>query len=129
MPGLLLDKLKQNGSTSRPGGDLDDWDLEVRGGLFGSSRVNMVVEEHGAGKQQFRFRIKPLLAPWCVLIATLFAVIALLSALDGAWSATVITAIFGLWLSIMALRDSGLAIAEAEKAVKELGCVLQVDEK
>jgi hypothetical protein len=87
----------------------------------------MVVEEHGAGKQLFRFRIKSLPAPWCILIATLFGVIALLSALDGAWPATVITAIFGLWLSIMSLSDSGTAVAETNKAVDELESVSPVD--
>jgi glycosyltransferase involved in cell wall biosynthesis len=127
MLGMLSEKLKQNGSTSHAGGDLDDWDLEVRGGLFGRARVNMVVEEHGAGKQLFRFRIKSLPAPWCILIATLFGVIALLSALDGAWPATVITAIFGLWLSIMSLSDSGTAVAETNKAVDELESVSPVD--
>jgi hypothetical protein len=128
MLGQISDKLKQNGSTSQAGNDVDVWDLEVRGGLFGSARMNMAVEEHGAGKQNFKFRIKPQLAPWGVIIAALFGVIALLSALDGAWLATLITAIFCAWLLTMGLRDSGVAIADAEKAIEDVGATSNVNE-
>ena len=34
------------------GGDFDQWDLEVRGGLLGYVRALGMAEEHGAGKQQ-----------------------------------------------------------------------------
>lgn len=129
MLGQIADKLKQNGSTSQAGNDVDVWDMEVRGGLFGSARINMAVEEHGAGKQNFKFRIKPQLAPWGVIIATLFGVIALLSALDGAWLATIITSIFGSWLLAMGLRDSGVAIADAEKAIEDVGATSNVNDK
>ena len=30
------------------GGDYDRWDLEIRGGLLGSLRTRMAIEEHGA---------------------------------------------------------------------------------
>jgi O-antigen biosynthesis protein len=38
------------------GGDWDRWDLELRGGLLGSVRVLMAVEEHGGGKQFIRLK-------------------------------------------------------------------------
>jgi hypothetical protein len=91
--------------------------------------MNIAVEEHGAGKQLFRFRIRPFLAPWGIIIASLFGSIALLSALDGAWLTTVPTAMFGLWLLSMGLRDSGMAVAGAEKAVEKLGRALRADAK
>src|SRR6266478_2444133 len=47
------------GATVLRGGDFDRWDLELRGGLLGSCRVRMMVEEHGAGRQLVRFRFWP----------------------------------------------------------------------
>jgi hypothetical protein len=41
------------------GGDFDTWDLELRGGLFGGVRIQLVVEEHGGGKQFLKFRAWP----------------------------------------------------------------------
>src|SRR5207249_4326801 len=55
MDGLL----KEDGAVVNYGGDFDRWDLEVRGGMVASARVLMTVEEHGAGKQFFRFKIYP----------------------------------------------------------------------
>lgn len=113
-------KLRETGSAARAGGDLDDWDLEVRGGLFGSARVNLAVEEHGGGKQLFRFRIAPRPAPWGLILAGLFGLIALLSALNGAWLATLPTAAFALALLGIGLRDAGTATAQTAQAVATL---------
>ncbi len=41
------------------GGDFDCWDLEVRGGLLGTARLLMGIEEFGGGKQLVRYRIWP----------------------------------------------------------------------
>jgi GT2 family glycosyltransferase len=41
------------------GGDFDRWDLEIRGGLAGSARVSLAIEEHGGGRQLLRWRIRP----------------------------------------------------------------------
>ncbi|MGH9423992.1 MAG: hypothetical protein ACRD3J_28715 [Thermoanaerobaculia bacterium] len=49
-------------STSR-GGDFDNWDLEVSGGLVGQARTLMAIEEHGGGRQLVRYRIEPLFSP------------------------------------------------------------------
>ena len=47
------------------GGDFDRWDLQVRGGLFGSARVRFAVEDHGAGTQLVRARVSPWWPRWC----------------------------------------------------------------
>jgi GT2 family glycosyltransferase len=51
--------LESLGARTRRGGNFDNWDLELRGGLLAGVRVRMVVEEHGAGKQVIRFRTAP----------------------------------------------------------------------
>lgn len=51
--------LMRRGAILRRGNVWDRWDLEVGCSLLGSAQVLATVEEHGSGKQMFRFRIKP----------------------------------------------------------------------
>lgn len=55
--------LAKSDAIVKQGGDFDHWDLEVRGGFFGATRLQMVVEEHGGGKQLVPFRSKATLFP------------------------------------------------------------------
>jgi O-antigen biosynthesis protein len=82
--------LRALGASVWRGGDYDRWDLEVRGGLLGSARVLMAIEEHGAGKQLVRFRSWPVWSLAGLLLLLLFALLSSLAALDGAWVASVI---------------------------------------
>jgi hypothetical protein len=77
----------------------------------------MTVEEHGGGKQLFRFRIRPRLARWGLRLAGLFGVIAILATLDEAWAAAVTTAALSVVLAGLAVRDSGVAAGNAQSAV------------
>jgi hypothetical protein len=60
-------------AVTNRGGHFDRWDLEVRGGLSGSARLLMAIEEHGSGRQLIRFRCWPRPTPvvsWlCVFLA------------------------------------------------------------
>lgn len=123
-PAALLsrigDELNLVGIPYHAGGDYDDWDLEVRGGLLGSARLNMTVEEHGGGKQLFRFRIRPRLARWGLWLAGVFGVIAILATLDAAWVAAATTATIAVGLMGLAVRDSGVAAGNPERVVTGL---------
>ena len=55
----LEKSLDQDGALVLRGGNFDRWDLEVRGGLLGSARLIIGVEEFGGGKQLVRYRIWP----------------------------------------------------------------------
>jgi hypothetical protein len=52
-------EVKERGIVIRRGGDFDEWDLQIRGGLLGSARLLMTVEEHGQGRQLVRMRLWP----------------------------------------------------------------------
>jgi O-antigen biosynthesis protein len=69
------------------GGDYDRWDLELRGGLLGSVRVLMAVEEHGGGKQLVRFRTWPKCTAAGIILALLFAGLSAGAAVGQAWIA------------------------------------------
>jgi hypothetical protein len=57
--GALENGLRQDGALVLRGGDFDRWDLEVRGGMLGSARLLVGIEEFGGGKQLVRYRIWP----------------------------------------------------------------------
>jgi GT2 family glycosyltransferase len=71
--------LKGCRAAFRRGGGYDAWDVEVRGGLIGKTRITLVAEEHGQGRQLVRIRLRPVcgfLAPVVVMMLTAGAGIA-----------------------------------------------------
>jgi GT2 family glycosyltransferase len=69
------------------GGDFDAWDLEVRGGLLGSVRLLMAVEEHGGGNQYIRIRSWPHCTGAGILATLFFAGLGAAAAAAQAWFA------------------------------------------
>ena len=70
--------LRAAGAMVRPGGDYDRFDLEVRGGLFGSARLLTGIEEQGQSRQMVRARV------WASASASGLAATAALGGLAGA---------------------------------------------
>lgn len=95
---------RRQGSIVRRGGDFDHWDLEIRGGLFGTVRSRMAVEEHGSGKQLIRLRVW---AKMSSLTLTLAAVSALLSGLAAVDHSAAVAAIPGLAAIVLGWRSLG----------------------
>jgi len=65
------------------GGDFDRWDLEVCGGILGSVRARMTIEEHGAGKQLIRIRSWPRFSVGAVGLICTTGLAAMLAAAFG----------------------------------------------
>ena len=77
--------LRRNGGVVFSGGDFERWDLHVRGGMLGSMRMRMAVEEHGSGRQLLRIRSWPRCSRIGVGVALGFGGLAAAAALSGAW--------------------------------------------
>jgi cellulose synthase/poly-beta-1,6-N-acetylglucosamine synthase-like glycosyltransferase len=103
--------LRRAGAYVRRGGDYDRWDLEVRAGMLGFTRLLMAVEDHGAGNQFVRVRLWPRYSLWELLSIASFTLLSAGAALDGAWAASAILAVSSLLLIIHAVRGCGSAIA------------------
>jgi GT2 family glycosyltransferase len=113
-------RLHDMGATTHRGGDFDNWDLEVAGGLAGFARMLMAIEEHGGGRQLVRYRIEPLfssLARGALLTTGLLAFLLWLAEGTGALPVflgfAVMTAIFA---GIQALSAASAIRSAAESA-------------
>jgi O-antigen biosynthesis protein len=109
--GTLTTAIRKAGFVVAPGGDWDRWDLEVRGGLLGSARLLMATEEHGHGRQLWRFRIWPRWSSFGVTLIAGLGVLTVGAAADRAWSAALILGVAALLLAVRGLADAGTAIA------------------
>lgn len=113
----LKSQLRRNGAQTMDGGDYDRWDMEIIGGLLGRIRLLMVVEEHGSGKQMFRFRVWPTFPGGLLIVSAGLLLLALAAYLDGAALAFVILLHFPALLALRALRECGSAIAVLQRAI------------
>jgi hypothetical protein len=111
--------IRESGAAVVRGGDFDRWDLETRGGLFGSARTQLVIEEHGDSKQLVRLRVWPVGQPLALIVSLLFAGMAMVSAtrLDWwAWGALNIPAVALLY---RLLYECGTAMSVILDAVPQ----------
>jgi hypothetical protein len=98
-------ELQAAGGIVHRGGDYDDWDLCVRGGLLANARLSMAVEDHAAGKQNLRFRTSFNPARPLPILAGSAAILALSSALTGSWPTAGLAIAFLAGLAWQALSD------------------------
>jgi O-antigen biosynthesis protein len=115
-----LDKaLRRIGGVVFSGGDYERWDLFVRGGMLGSMRLRVAVEEHGAGRQLVRIRSWPRFSRIGAAVALTFAALAGAAALDGAWTAAAIMAGVVLLIVVSTLQDCATAAGVLQLALDE----------
>jgi len=112
--------LRPTGGPALRGGDFDRWDLEVPGGISGSCRLRMAVEEHGAGRQLVRFRCWPRPAPFVLTLLVLFAVGAIDAELSHAISAAAFLGSTAALLAFHVVQQCGAAMAAADSALRQL---------
>jgi GT2 family glycosyltransferase len=113
----ITQALRESGAVVRSGGEFDRWDLEVRLGVLGAVRVLMATEEHGAGRQLLRFRLRPRVSPvWLALVALALAVGAGAAA-SQAWVAAVSLGLGAGLVLTRALTDSSRAVGAVRHAL------------
>jgi len=109
--------LEQSGAVVVTGGDFDSWDIAVRGGLFGSIRVRAMVEEHGDGRQLYRFRSWPTFPAAGLVVLLAFLTLAILAALDRAWVAGISLGLAAGVIALLIYTDCTLAMRDWWDAV------------
>jgi len=112
--------LRAEGAATLRGGDFDGWDFEVPGGMLGSCRVHMAVEEHGGGRQLVRLRSSPCHAPMVVALLVLLAVGAVDAAFSEARTAFALLATLAMFIGLQVVLQWGAAMAAIDFAVRQL---------
>jgi hypothetical protein len=118
--------LRAAGAAPLRGGDFAAWDIEAPGGLLGSCRVQMAVEEHGAGRQLVRFRSWPCYASWVLVLLVLVAAGAADAAIREARTACVLLAFAAVLVGFPVVQQCGAAMAAMDRAIRRFQ-VEQVD--
>jgi GT2 family glycosyltransferase len=111
--------MRETGAPVARGGDFDRWDLEIRGGLFGSARAQLVIEEHGDSKQLVRVRVWPVGQPLALIVSLLFAGMAMVSATRLDWWAWAALNLPALGLLYRVLYECGTAMSVILDAVPQ----------
>lgn len=93
------------------GGDYDRWDLQVRGGLLGSVRLRMAIEEHGYGKQMILVKAWPVFSIGGLLSKLFFSLLTIGALASGAYPAAVMLATIVLLFALRSLQETGAAFA------------------
>ena len=112
--------LEQRGATVYRGGDFDRWDLEVRGGLFGSMRLRVLIEEHGSGRQMVRISTWPRWPLVAGVTCLLPGLVALGALRDGSWHAAAVFGAAALLFILATVLEWSSAAAAIEGAVRDL---------
>ena len=118
----IEEALRAAGAVVWRGGDFDRWDLEVRGGLFGSARLLVAVEEHGQGQQMVRVHTWPRVASGGLIGVAALASLSTAAGLGAAALAAAVLAAAALALAVHVAWQCGLAARALTDAVaRELG--------
>src|SRR5262249_28113326 len=88
----LRRRLGRESTVVQDGGTYDRWDLEVFGGMFGSARILMAVEDHGAGNQLVRIRCWPRLRSVAAILGVALSCLVLLAGCNAEW---IVGGVFG----------------------------------
>jgi GT2 family glycosyltransferase len=86
------------------------WDLHARGGLLGSARLRLGLEEHGGGRQMIRFRIVPAVPAAAGASVAVVCLAAAAAEYVGAWGASAVLILAALSLTFFVLRGCALAV-------------------
>jgi hypothetical protein len=112
-------RIREDAALVRRGGHFDRWDLWVRVGVLGRARMRTAVEEHGAGKQLFRFRILPTWSRGGAVASAVLVALAVEAAQRGATADMGIFAAMAVALVFRMLVDSGSATGVLWRAIRE----------
>jgi GT2 family glycosyltransferase len=117
----LQKSLQNNKALIRRGGDYDNWDLEVFGGLFGRSSLLLAIEEHAPGKQLLRYKVSPTYSRIGLALVTVFAAMSVAAAQSAFWISSAVSASVAVLIAARTLYDGGFATGMLLDLLKQSG--------
>ena len=114
----LLETCKNQGAIVACGSSFDAWDLETKGGAFGSARILMAVEEHGNGKQMTIFQIYPYCHWLWPAVIGFVLIIATAATISTAWLSALLLLGFSVLLGTRIFLESGRAVSALVHSIR-----------
>ncbi|HTD79346.1 MAG TPA: glycosyltransferase, partial [Chloroflexota bacterium] len=114
----ISEALRVRGAVIRSGGDWDRWDLHVRGGLLGSARLRIAIEEHGSGRQLVRVRSWPHVPTAGLILGVLVAAVAVSALISDADAITMALGAFAAALVLRLVYECGAATLTIKDALQ-----------
>ena len=99
------------------GDEYAPWDLETLAGLMGSARLASMTEEHGAGRQLTRLRLKPRASWGSLIVISVVSCLALIAWTSSAMEAAGILALIAVLLAARTVAEMGCALGATMSAV------------
>jgi O-antigen biosynthesis protein len=112
--------LKAAGGAVLRGGDFEQWDLELRSGIFGSARLLSTVEEHGGGKQLARFRVWARVSGAAVLLTIALGGLAAAAFIGGSPFVAAVVGLFALAFLVRLVVEPALGVGALVGSVRRL---------
>jgi len=110
--------LRKRGVTVLRGGDFDRWDLQLRHGMFASTRLILAIEEHGGGRQLARVRMWPRFSWSAGLVAGIAIALSATAAVQAEYVATVgLAAVFAA-IGIRALQECSTSMRDVSETLR-----------
>jgi len=117
--------IRLRGATVLRGGDFDRWDLELRRGLFASTKLMLAVEEHGGGRQLARIKMWPRFSRVAGIVASLSIVLALLAFDAREYVPAILFAGVFAAIAIRTLQECASTMHDVAKHVRALAAPAQ----
>ena len=131
-PEQRLERIEQAlhrvGAKPSRGGPFDRWDLEIRGGMLGSVRSLMAIEEHGGGRQLIRLCCRPTFNRPALAATALLAVMTGVAFIMTSTAAVVLLTVLTVLVAGRMVGDCAAAMAayldavETEMAASPAAC-------
>jgi GT2 family glycosyltransferase len=114
---------RDQGMIVQRGGDFDRWDLQLRRGVFASTRLLLAIEEHGGGKQLVRVKLWPRFSRSAAMVAILSAGLSLVAAFEHEYPAAI--ALLGIFIviAVRAMQECASTMEAVSEALRSPGVV------
>jgi hypothetical protein len=106
-------KMREEGAVVARGGDWDTWDLEASAGTFANARIQLLIEEHGSGRQLVRIRVAPRIGRSALAVTSLLALLTSRAAAEQHWIAYALLTTLTVAALFRIVYDCGSASAVA----------------
>jgi hypothetical protein len=117
----LQSAMRAAGAVVWRGGPYDAWDLHVRGGIFGSSRLLMAFEDSGSGTQLARLRLWPHCPSVVFALIVIFGSFSVLAAFNRAPVTAAALGLLAVVLAWRAVRECAITAGTVKQAVIACG--------